>query len=158
MGEVADPSLPDSTLGALMATLSADANAGNYQTESLPVTSQGALGSTAPTVVKQLLGGAVTGGAGVTVSRVGLVNASGVADNTALAQAAVVNGGFTEVPGVTTAPTQATSTISYTDPARADDAAQLAQDLGLPATAVRKVTTSQSVDLLVVLGKDYHQD
>ncbi|WP_052069358.1 LCP family protein [Streptacidiphilus albus] len=158
MGEVADPSLPDSTLGALMATLSADANAGNYQTESLPVTSQGALGSTAPTVVKQLLGGAVTGGAGVTVARVGLVNASGVANNTALAEAAVVNSGFTQVPGATTAATQATSTISYTDPARADDAQQLAEDLGLPATAVRKVTTSQSVDLLVVLGKDYHQD
>jgi hypothetical protein len=60
-------------------------------------------------------------------------------------------------PPFTTA-AQATSTISYTDPARADDAQQLAEDLGLPATAVRKVTTSQSVDLLVVLGKDYHQD
>jgi len=159
MGEVADPSLPDATLGALLATLSTDANAGNYQTVTLPVQSNGSLGPGAATVVRQLLGGSVTGNGGTAAAaRVAVVNASGVGNNSALADAAITNNGYTWVPGDTTAPTQDTSTVAYSDASRANDAQQLAQDLGLPASAVRKVTTPLSVDLLVTLGKDYHQD
>jgi len=93
-----------------------------------------------------------------TAARVAVVNDSGVSNNANLADAAITNNGYTWVPGDTTGPTQADSTIEYTDPARANDAQQLAEDLDLPTSAVRKVTTPLSVDLLVTLGKDYHQD
>jgi LytR cell envelope-related transcriptional attenuator len=159
MGEVADPSLPDAALGALLATLSADANNGNYQTDTLPVQADGSPGPGASTVVAQLLGGSVAGASGgATAARVAVVNASGTANNANLADAAVTNNGYTWVPGHATAPVRADSTIEYSDPSRAADAQQLAEDLGLPASAVRKVTTALPVDLLVTLGKDYHQD
>ena len=159
MGEVADPSLSDATLGAMLATLSKDANAGTLQVQTLPVSADGSLGSSADAQVQELLGGKVSGtGSAQVAARVGVVNASGVNANGNLASAAVINGGYTFVPNVTTdSTTQAASTISYTDDSRLADAKQLAEDLNLPATAVRKVTTSQNVDLLVVLGKDYHQ-
>ena len=161
MGEVADPSLPDSALGALLATLSTDVNASaaNYQTDTLPVQANGSLGAGASTVVKQLLGGSVSNGDNAgTAARVAVVNATGKSNDANLADAAITNNGYTWVPGDTTAPTQAASTIEYTDPSRADDAQQLAEDLGLPTSAVRKVTTPLSVDLLLTLGQDYHQD
>ncbi|QMU75555.1 LCP family protein [Streptacidiphilus sp. PB12-B1b] len=159
MGEVADPSLPDSTLGALLAALSTDAASGRYQTATLPVQADGSLGAGADSVAQQLLGGSVSSGSGQTAAaRVSLVNASGDANNTNLAGATITNNGYTWVPGSTTAAPQAASTISYTQDSRAADARRLAEDLNLPATAVRKVTTQQTVDLLVVLGRDYHQD
>jgi hypothetical protein len=159
MGALTDPSLSDAQLGAMLAVLSKDAKAGNLQTQTLPVNANGSLGASADTMVKQLLGGTVTStGGAMLVARVSVVNASGVAADGNLADAAVVNGGYDLVPGTTTQQTaQAESTISYTDDARAADARQLAEDLNLPATAVRKVTTAQNADLVVVLGKDYHQ-
>jgi hypothetical protein len=159
MGALADPSLPDSQLGAMLAVLSQDAKAGDLQTQTLPVNANGSLGASADAMVKQLLGGTVTSTGGqMLAARVSVVNASGVAADGNLAGAAVVNGGYDLVPGTTTARTvQAESTISYTDDARAADARQLAEDLDLPATAVRKVTTTQNADLVVVLGRDYHQ-
>ena len=116
----------------------------------------GTLGSGAGDMVKQLLGGTVSSKGGATVARVGLTDATGTSNKINLADAAVLNGGFTLVPGMPKAgSTQSSTTIGYTDDARAADAKQLAQDLGLPSTVVRKVTITQTVDLLVVLGKDY---
>jgi hypothetical protein len=156
MGAVADPSLPDATLGALMAALSKDAQGGKYSTQTLPVNANGTPASSAGDLVKQLLGGTVTTSSGATAARVAITDATGESNKTNLAEAAVVNGGFTLVPGSSKAPsTRSTSSISYSDDTRAADAKQLAQDLGLPATVVTKVTTAQSADLVVVLGKDY---
>ncbi|WP_042402984.1 LCP family protein [Streptacidiphilus carbonis] len=156
MGAVADPSLPDATLGALMAALSKDAAAGKYDTRTLAVNANGTPASSAADMVKQLLGGTVTSSSGATAARVAITDATGSGNKVNLAEAAVVNGGFTLVPGSSKAPsTQSTSSITYSDDTRAADAKQLAQDLGLPATVVTKVTSSQSADLTVVLGKDY---
>jgi hypothetical protein len=157
MGAVPDPSLPDASLGALLAAMSKDANAGKYSTQTLGVKSDGTLAPGADTLVKQLLGGSVNAkGAMPTVARVAVQDATGITNRANLADAAVINGGFTLVPGTPKADSShAASTVSYTDDARAADAKQVAQDLGLPATAVRKVTTAQSVDVLVVLGKDF---
>ncbi|MEZ0091581.1 LytR C-terminal domain-containing protein [Streptacidiphilus sp. EB129] len=157
MGAVPDPSLPDATLGALLATMSKDAHSGHADTRTLPVKADGGLPATASTMVKQLLGGSVSAnGGGPTVARVAVQDASGSSNKVNLADAAVINGGFTLVPGTAkAASTQATTTISYTDDARAADARTLASALGLPASVVRKVTTSQDADLLVVLGQDY---
>lgn len=156
MGAVADPSLPDATLGALMAALSKDAQGGKYSTETLPVNANGTPAASAGDMVKQLLGGTVTTSSGATAARVAITDATGSGNKVNLAEAAVVNGGFTLVPGSSKAPsTQSTSSITYSDASRAADAKQLAQDLGLPNTVVTKVTSAQSADLVVVLGKDY---
>lgn len=156
MGAVADPSLPDATLGALMAALSKDAQAGKYSTVTLPVNANGTPASSAGDMVKQLLGGTVTTSSGATAARVAITDATGTGNKINLAEAAVVNGGYTLVPDSSKAPsTQSTSSITYSDDTRAADAKQLAQDLGLPTTVVTKVTSSQSADLVVVLGKDY---
>ncbi|MFC1409839.1 LytR C-terminal domain-containing protein [Streptacidiphilus sp. N1-12] len=157
MGAVPDPSLPDSTLGALLAALSKDAKAGKYSTDTLAVKGDGTLGPGAGDLVKRLLGGQVSdSGDTATVARVAVKDATGSSNGANLAAADVVNGGFTLVPGTAKASsTQAVSTVAYTDDARAADAKQVAQDLGLPASAVRKVTTDQSVDVMVVLGKDF---
>jgi hypothetical protein len=158
MGAVPDPSLPDATLGALLATLSKDAHGNTTTVQALPVKADGGLPSSAGSLVKQLLGGSVSGsGAGVTTAaRVAVKDASGSANKANLANAAVINGGFTLVPGTAKAgTTQATTTISYTDDARAADAKALATDMGLPASVVRKVTSAQDADLLVVLGQDF---
>ncbi|MHA6759903.1 LCP family protein [Streptacidiphilus sp. PAMC 29251] len=157
MGAVPDPSLSDSTLGAVLAALSKDAKAGKYSTSTLAVKGDGTLGPGAGDLVKRLLGGQVSdSGDTATVARVAVKDATGSANGANLAAADVVNGGFTLVPGTAKAgSSQAVSTVDYTDPARAGDAKQVAQDLGLPASAVRKVTTDQSVDVMVVLGKDF---
>ena len=156
MGAVADPSLPDATLGALMAALSTDAQGGKYATETLAVNANGTPASSAGDMVKQLLGGSVTTSGGATAARVAITDASGGGNKATLAEAAVVNGGFTLVPDSSkAASTQSTSSITYSDDSRAADAKQLAQDLGLPTTVVTKVTSAQSADLMVVLGKDY---
>ncbi|MEY9838739.1 LytR C-terminal domain-containing protein [Streptacidiphilus sp. EB103A] len=156
MGAVADPSLPDATLGALMAALSKDAQGGKYSTRTLPVNANGTPASSAGDLVKQLLGGTVTTSSGATAARVAITDATGDGNKANLAEAAVVNGGFTLVPGNSKAPsTRSTSSISYSDDTRAAEAKQLAQDLGLPTTVVTKVTSAQSADLVVVLGKDY---
>jgi hypothetical protein len=139
-----------------MAALSKDVQGGKYSTQTLPVNANGTPASSAGDLVKQLLGGTVTTSSGATAARVAITDATGESNKTNLAEAAVVNGGFTLVPGSSKAPsTRSTSSISYSDDTRAADAKQLAQDLGLPATVVTKVTTAQSADLVVVLGKDY---
>ena len=157
MGAVPDPSLPDSTLGAVLADLSKDAKAAKYSTRTLAVKGDGTLGAGAGDLVKQLLGGKVSdSGSTATVARVAIQDATGSTNLANLADADMVNGGFTLVPGTAkAATTQSVSTVSYTDPARATDAKQVAQDLGLPASSVRKVTTAQSVDVMVVLGRDF---
>ncbi|WP_051943473.1 LCP family protein [Streptacidiphilus rugosus] len=156
MGAVADPSLSDAALGALLAKLSTDARAGAYATESLPVQSNGTLGSGATAMVSGLLDGKVNSQNGQqTAARVQLVDATGNSKASDFAQAAVTNAGFTLVPGVTKAATRGTSEITYTDPTRKADALGVATSLGLPATAVRQGAAGQSVDVLVTLGKDY---
>lgn len=156
MGAVPDPSLPDSTLGAVLAALSTDAKAGKYSTRTLPVKGDGTLGAGASDLVKSLLGGKVSDGTTATVARVAIQDATGTGNRINMADADMQNGGFTLVPGTPKAASaQAVSTVSYTDDARAADARQVAQDLGLPASAVRKVTSDQSVDVMVVLGKDF---
>ena len=157
MGAVPDPSLPDSTLGAVLAALSKDAKAGKYSTQTLAVKGDGTLGAGAGDLVKKLLGGKVSdSGSTATAARVAVQDATGSKNLANLADADMVNGGFTLVPGTAkSATTKSVSSVGYTDAARAADAKQVALDLGLPASAVRKVTTAQSVDVMVVLGQDF---
>jgi anionic cell wall polymer biosynthesis LytR-Cps2A-Psr (LCP) family protein len=155
MGAVEDPSLSDAALGALLAKLSTDARSGAYSTETLPVLGNGTLGSGAATMVSGLLAGKVTSQSGQTAARVQVIDATGRSKAVQYAQAAMTNTGYIVLPGTTKEATRSTSVIEYTDDTRLKDAQALASTLGLPASAVRKVTSPLSVDLLVTLGRDY---
>ncbi|MBC3842306.1 hypothetical protein GXW82_25340 [Streptacidiphilus sp. 4-A2] len=132
MGEVNDPSLPDSTLGALLATLSADANAGNYQTVTLPVEPNGALGpgpapwspsSSAAAWAAPRTAPPPPGSRWSTPP----ARASGLAGRGHCHQQRLHAGARQRDRCHRSA-----STITYTSDARANDAQQLAEDLGLP--------------------------
>ncbi|WP_052440940.1 LCP family protein [Streptacidiphilus anmyonensis] len=155
MGAVEDPSLSDNALGALLAKLSTDARGGSYSTETLPVLGNGTLGSGAGTMVSGLLAGKVSSESGQTAPRVQVIDASGNAKAAEYAQAAITNSGDVVVPGTAKAATRSTSVIEYGDDTRLSDAKALAATLGLPASAVKKVTSPLSVDLVAELGRDY---
>ncbi|MGF1425958.1 LCP family protein, partial [Kitasatospora sp. LaBMicrA B282] len=158
MGAVLDPSLPESALAGLLVELSRQAQAGHFSTTELPVQPGGTLDqATAAPVVKDVLGGTVHLAAATSApARVSIVDATGTSGAAQAAQVQVVDAGLTFVPGGPTAPgPQATSEIDYTDDGRRAAAQSLATTLGLPAGAVKKVTTAQTADLVVVLGKDY---
>lgn len=155
MGAVEDPSLSDDQLGALLAKLSTDARGGAYSTETLPVLGNGTLGSGAGAMVSGLLAGKVSSQSGQTAARIQLIDANGRAKVVTYAQAAITNAGYILLPGTTKVATRSTSVIEYGDATRLKDAQALAATLGLPSSAVKKVTSPLSVDLLVTLGRDY---
>jgi anionic cell wall polymer biosynthesis LytR-Cps2A-Psr (LCP) family protein len=155
MGAVEDPSLSDSALGALLAKLSTDARGGSYSTETLPVLGNGTLGSGAAGMVSGLLAGKVSSQNGQTAARIQVIDASGNAKAVQYAQAAMTNSGYVVLPGATKAESRSTSVIEYSDDTRLKDADALATTLGLPTSVVKKVTSAQSADLVVELGRDY---
>ncbi|MFB6892738.1 LytR C-terminal domain-containing protein, partial [Kitasatospora sp. NPDC056327] len=157
MNAVLDPSLPEDALAGVLAQLAQLSKDGRFGTTALTVKPDGSLDeATAGKQVKDVLGGTVkaaTSGDGA--ARVSVQDASGNDQAAAAAQVQVINAGLTFVPGGAKAAPQATSEIRYTDDARQAAAKSLATSLGLPETAVKKVTDAQNADLVVVLGKDY---
>ncbi|MCX4749025.1 LytR C-terminal domain-containing protein [Kitasatospora sp. NBC_01287] len=158
MGAVLDPSLPEKALAGLLVELAQQAGAGHFGTTELPVQPDGTLDQAkAAPVVKDVLGSTVHLAAATSApARVSVVDASGSGGAAALsAQVQVVGAGLNFVPGGATVSAQQTSEIDYTDDGRLAAAQSLAATLGLPGSVVKKVTTAQTADLVVVLGKDY---
>ncbi|MEV7187897.1 LytR C-terminal domain-containing protein [Kitasatospora sp. NPDC093102] len=158
MNAVLDPSLPEDALAGVLAQLAQQAKDGHFGTTALTVKPDGSLDeATAGKQVKDVLGGTVkSAAAGDAPARVALQDSSGSDAAAAAAQVQIVNSGLTFIPGGAKAAPQAASEIRYTDDARQGAAKSLATSLGLPDTAVKKVTgDTQNADLLVVLGKDY---
>ncbi|MEU9048147.1 MULTISPECIES: LytR C-terminal domain-containing protein [unclassified Kitasatospora] len=158
MNAVLDPSLPEDALAGVLAQLAQQAKDGHVGTTALTVKPDGSLDeATAGKQVKDVLGGTVKSAAvGDAPARVALQDASGNDAAAAAAQVQIVNSGLTFIPGGAKTAAQASSEIRYTDDARQGTAKSLATSLGLPDTAVKKVTgDTQNADLLVVLGKDY---
>ncbi|MFI6443564.1 LCP family protein [Kitasatospora sp. NPDC050543] len=157
MGAVLDPSLPEEALAGVLVQLAQQAKDGHFGTGALPVKPDGTLDdATAGKQVKDVLGGTVQNAeAGNAPARVSIQDATGNDQAAAAAQVQVVNAGLTFVPGGAKAGPQGASEIRYTSDARQAAAKSLATSLNLPESAVKKVGDGQSVDLLVVLGKDY---
>ncbi|MFJ5232103.1 LytR C-terminal domain-containing protein [Kitasatospora sp. NPDC088391] len=157
MNSVADPSLPESALAGVLVNLSEQAKAGHLATVLLTAKADGTLDdATAGKQVKEVLGGTVSSAKGTGgTTRVTVVNASGNDATATTAQVAVVNAGMDALPSTAKAPDQATSEIRYTDEAKKPAALTLATSLGLPDSAVKKVTDAQNADLVLVVGKDY---
>ncbi|MGW3185522.1 LytR C-terminal domain-containing protein [Kitasatospora sp. NPDC001119] len=158
MNAVLDPSLPEDALAGVLVQLSQQAKDGHFGTTALTVKPDGSLDeATAGKQVKDVLGGTVkSAAAGDAPVRVAVQDSSGNDAAAAAVQVQIVNSGLTFIPGGAKGAPQATSEIRYTDDARQGATKSLATSLGLPDTAVKKVTgDTQNADLLVVLGKDY---
>ncbi|MDH6574789.1 LytR C-terminal domain-containing protein, partial [Kitasatospora sp. MAP5-34] len=158
MNAVLDPSLPEQALAGVLAQLAQQAKDGHFSTSALKVQPDGTLDpAVAGQQVKDVLGGTVhSAQSGSTTTRVGILNASGNDQNTAAATIQVTNAGLNVVPsGANPGPTQANTEIRYTDDAKQAAAKSLATTLGLPDSAVKKVTDSLNADLVLVLGKDF---
>ncbi|WP_354640341.1 LCP family protein [Kitasatospora camelliae] len=157
MNAVSDPSLPEKSLAGVLAQLAQEAKEGHFGTSTLTVKPDGTLDeATAGKQVKEILGGNLgTVQAGGGSVRVSVVNATGNDAVAATANVQIVNTGVDVLPSTAKSAPQATTEIRYTDDARLPAAKSLATSLGLPDTAVKKVTEAQNADLVVVLGKDY---
>ncbi|MFJ9517786.1 LytR C-terminal domain-containing protein [Kitasatospora sp. NPDC101801] len=157
VGAVPDPSLPEPALAGVLVQLAQYAKENHLTTGALSVQPDGTLDeATAGKQVKDVLGGTVKNAAAANkVTRVSVLNGSGVDEAANTAGSQVTNAGLELLPSGAKAPAQAASEIRYTDDAKLPVAQQLALSLGLKDTAVKKVTTAQNADLVVVLGKDY---
>lgn len=156
LAQILDPSLSDKDLGTFLAKLADHAKGGDYKTEALPVQQDGTLSAEdSDSVVKNLLGGTAKSPDAGDAVRVGIRNATGEKDATEQARVAVLNGGYTFLDAGTTATSQATSEVTYSDASRKQDAVEVAKTLGLPAGAVKKGETTSNADVSVVLGQNY---
>jgi anionic cell wall polymer biosynthesis LytR-Cps2A-Psr (LCP) family protein len=155
LGQIPDPSLPESELGASLAKLASQAKSGSYETQVLPVQRNGTLSAgTSDGLVKQVLGGTVKNTDPDAAPRVKVLDASGKRGNDATASAALVNGGYTVVDGGAGKP-QGRSSVTYGDAEQKGKAEEVAKTLGLPGSAVAKGKEAANADVTVVLGKDY---
>ncbi len=156
LAQIPDPSLSTRQLGASLAHLAEKAKTGAYATTVLPAQQDGTLGEkAADSVVKDVLGGTVKNTDKNAPPRVSVKNATGTPAATGTAQVTLVNGGYTYVDGGSAGPAEATSSVIYTDEARAAEAKQVAKTLGLPDRAVKRGKGAGNADVTVVLGKDY---
>ncbi|WP_369200696.1 LytR C-terminal domain-containing protein [Streptomyces sp. PU-14G] len=155
LGQIPDPSLSESQLGASLAKLAAHAKKGDYRSQVVPVRANGTLsGQVSDRIVSKVLGGTVKNSDPDAAPRVSLKNATGERGLDATASVALVNGGYTVVKGGTGA-TRATSLVTYAEAAHKTKAEQVAKTLGLPGSAVRKAEGTANADVTVVLGADY---
>ncbi|WRZ92964.1 LCP family protein [Streptomyces sp. NBC_01007] len=156
LAQILDPSLTDQDLGAFLAKLADLAKGGDYKTALLPVQQDGTLSASASSsVIKSVLGGTAKSPDAGSAVRVGIENATGVKAAGNQARIALVSGGYTFLDSGTAAAARSVSRITYSDPAKKDDAVEVAKTLGLPTGTVKKGTVTSNADVSVVLGQDY---
>ncbi|MEU0303708.1 LCP family protein [Streptomyces sp. NPDC006175] len=155
LAQILDPSLPEQDLGASLAKLAGHAKVGDYETELLPVRSDGTLTDAATeSVVKDILGGKVKAPEQGAAVRVGIRNATGDTKGTETARVQLVNGGYTFVDSGK-ADTAASSEVVYGAAGDKAKAVEVAKTLGLPESAVKKGKPAANADVSVALGQDY---
>ncbi|MDJ1130395.1 LCP family protein [Streptomyces iconiensis] len=155
LGQIPDPSLSESQLGASLAKLAERAKGGDYRTQVLPVRANGTLSRQAgEAVVEKVLGGTVKNSDPEAALRVSLKNGTGKRGMDNAASAALVNGGYTVAKGGASA-TRPTSLVTYAKPEQKAKAEEVAKTLGLRGTSVRKAKGSANADVTVLLGGDY---
>ncbi|GAB2627276.1 hypothetical protein GCM10027168_68730 [Streptomyces capparidis] len=157
LGMVADPSLPEKELGASLAPLAKQAQAGKYRTVELTAKADGTVDKAAAAdLVEDVLGGTVKNADPQATPRVRVDDATGDPDALQDAQVALVNGGYTFASGGKADEPAATSRVEYVEDVRAATAKEVARTLGLPESAVKKVKGEPgNLDITVVLGQDF---
>ncbi|WP_436736824.1 LytR C-terminal domain-containing protein [Streptomyces sp. BBFR102] len=156
LAQILDPSLKEKDLGAFLARLADRAKGGDHTTELLPVGQDGRPAQEATDkIVKQILGGSVSGGAQGDAARVGVQDATGAEGRAEKARASLVNGGYAYVGRGSGDTARATSSVTYEKAGGKAEAVEVARTLGLPDSAVTKGGTPGNVDVSVVLGGDY---
>ncbi|MGW1538804.1 LytR C-terminal domain-containing protein [Streptomyces sp. NPDC002309] len=156
LAQILDPSLTDKDLGTFLAKLSDLAKSGDFKTATLPVQEDGTLSAeTSDGVVKDVLGGTAKSPDQDAAVRVSVQNATGVKDDAEKARVVLLNGGFTFLEAGAAGSAEATSEVTYADPADKQNAIEVAKTLGLPDSAVAKGEVSSNANVSVVLGQDY---
>lgn len=156
LAQILDPSLTDKDLGTFLAKLSDLAKSGDFKTATLPVQDDGTLSAaTSESVVKDVLGGTAKSPDQDAAVRVSVQNATGVKDDGEKARVVLLNGGFTFLEAGAADSAEATSEVTYADPADKQNAIEVAKTLGLPDGAVTKGEVSSNANVSVVLGQDY---
>ncbi|AVH58786.1 MULTISPECIES: LCP family protein [Streptomyces] len=156
LAQILDPPLTDQDLGAFLAKLADLAKGGDYKTALLPVQQDGTLSASASdSVVKDVLGGTAKSPDADAAVRVGINNATGDKAATEQARVVLVNGGYTFLDSGTATGAQSVSRITYSDPAKKNDATEVAKTLGLSTDSVEKGKVTSNADVSVVLGQDY---
>ncbi|MEV3930301.1 LCP family protein [Streptomyces sp. NPDC049944] len=155
LAQILDPSLPEQDLGASLAKLAGHAKVGDYETELLPVQSDGTLTEKATeSVVKDVLGGKVKAPDQDAAVRVGIRNATGDTKGTEHARVQLVNGGYAFVDSGK-ADAAVSSQVVYGAAEDKAKAVEVAKTLGLSEGAVKKGEPAANADVSVVLGQDY---
>lgn len=164
IGIIDDPSLPESGLSPILASLAYEQQAGAFTVQALPLRTDGSMEmdyTAAAPIVTRLLGGALKAGAAAgQLSRVLVEDASGhTADQSAYvraaAQAKLSNAGYTYIDGASVA-RRATSMVEVPTQDQHDAAVQVAATLGLPANDVHVVPGMPTIaDVTVFLGADW---
>ncbi len=164
IGIIDDPSLPESKLSPILASLAYEQQAGAFTVQALPLRSDGSMEldyAAAAPIVTRLLGGALKAGAAAgQLSRVLVEDASGhTGDQSAYvraaAQAKLSNAGYTYIDGASVA-RRATSVVEVPTQGQHDSAVQVAATLGLPANDIQVVPGMSTIaDVTVLLGADW---
>ncbi|GAA2088958.1 polydiglycosylphosphate transferase PdtA [Streptomyces albiaxialis] len=155
LGQIPDPSLSESELGASLAKLADRAKDGKYRTQVLPVRANGTLSQqVSDGMVKDVLGGTVKNSDPGAALRVSVKNASGDRGADDAASVALVNGGYSVVKGGAAGAVSARTQVTYAKPEQKAKAEEVAKTLGVPS-AVRQGKGAANADVSVVLGRDY---
>lgn len=156
LGQVLDPSLSQSALGASLADLASRAKSGDFDTKLLPVQTDGTLSdATSNGMVKDVLGGTVDNSDPNAAPRVLVRNAAGDENAGTAARVDLINGGFTVVGTRSEDSARSESQVLYSDAKQKERAQEVARTLGLSKDAVHKGDGARNADVTVVLGKDY---
>ncbi|MFG3257976.1 LCP family protein [Streptomyces sp. NPDC048172] len=155
LGQIPDPSLSESELGASLAKLADRAKGGKYRTQVLPVRANGTLSQqVSDGMVKNVLGGTVKNSDPGAALRVSVKNGSGDRGADDAASVALVNGGYSVVKGGAAGAVSARTQVTYAKPEQKAKAEEVAKTLGV-RTTVRQAKGAANADVSVVLGRDY---
>ncbi|MEU8139052.1 LCP family protein [Streptodolium elevatio] len=157
LANIADPSLPDDRLAAVLTSMAKAVQAQKFKSADLPVRPDGILDvAAAGPVVKDLLGGSVQVAKADGPARVMITDASGKSGAQEAARIKVVNAGYSYVPGGAVEPkARPASTVQYSDDARREAAVQTALTIGLTEAVVQKIDGEMLADVVVTLGQDF---
>jgi hypothetical protein len=161
LATVPDPALPNDRLAAILTALAGETQGNRFSQAALPLRSDGSgaldLAAASPIVAK-LLSGAVQDRDHGGLPRVAIIEATGrqeTASSQTMAASKLINGGYNAIDSGGQ-PQVPTSQVEIPSEAARQLGEQVAQTMGLPATAVKVVPYDATLaDAMVVLGQDW---
>lgn len=158
VGMIPDPSMDNTRLGGVLATMATAVTQRRLTTRPLPVDAgDGSLDvAAAGPLVQQVLGGTVRGNRGNGPTRVLVQDASGRDGASEAARIKLVDAGYVFLIGPSQRPTRARTVVRVPNAAGRAEGVQVALTLGLDPSAVQVDDAAQSLaDVAVLVGRDF---